>query len=131
VNIRALNSFVGGVQGLVSSAIDEGTSGLTLQNFLGGAITGFSKDEFRDVSLSLKASSSDVSIEKIVISDPPKNDLSPMLNDAERRREKDDERLRLRLEFPVGPGGDGRKEGIGSQVGGQVLEHALSDLLSF
>jgi hypothetical protein len=131
VNIRALNSFVGGVRGLVSSAMDEGTSGLTLQNFLGGAITGFSKDEFRDVSLSLKASSSDVSVEKIVISDPPKNDLSPMLNDAERRREKDDERLRLRLEFPVGPGGGGRKEGIGSQVGGQVLEHALSDLLSF
>jgi hypothetical protein len=131
VNIRALNSFVGGVRGLLSSAIDEGTSGLTLQNFIGGAITGFSKDEFRDVSLSLKASSSDVSIEKVVISEPTRNDLSPALNDAERRREKDDERLRLNLEFPVGPGGDGRKEGIGSQVGGQVLEHALNGLLSF
>ncbi|MDR0648897.1 MAG: hypothetical protein LBF92_06140 [Synergistaceae bacterium] len=131
VNIRALNSFVGGVRGLVSSAIDEGTSGLTLQNFLGGAITGLAKDEFRDVSLTLKASSSDVSIEKVVIAEPVKNDLSPALNDAERRREKDDEQLRLNLEFPVGPGVDRRKEGIGSQVGGQVLEHALTDLLTF
>ncbi|MDR1515776.1 MAG: hypothetical protein LBS45_08775 [Synergistaceae bacterium] len=131
VNIRALNSFVGGVRGLVSSAIDEGTSGLTLNNFLGGAITGLAKDEFRDVSLSVKASSSDISIENVVISEPTKNDLTPALNEAERRREKNDETLRLNLEFPVGPGGDGRKEGIGSQVGGQVLQHALNGLLSF
>jgi hypothetical protein len=131
VNIRALNSFVGGVRGLVSSAIEEGTSGLTLHNFLGGAITGLAKDEFRDVSLSIKASSSDISIENVVISEPPKNDLSPVLNEAERRREKNDETLRLNLEFPVGPGGEGRKEGIGSQVGGQVLQQALNGLLSF
>jgi uncharacterized protein involved in outer membrane biogenesis len=131
VNIRALNSFVGGVRGLVSSAMDQGTSGLTFQNFLGGAITGFAKDEFRDVSLSVVASSSDISIEKVVISEPAKNDLSPELNEAERRREKNDEMLRLNLEFPVGPGGEEHKSGIGSQIGGQVLQHALNGLLSF
>jgi uncharacterized protein involved in outer membrane biogenesis len=131
VNIRALNSFVGGVRGLVSSAMDQGSSGLTFQNFLGGAITGFAKDEFRDVSLSVIASSSDVSIEKVVISEPVKKDLAPELNEAERRREKNDEMLRLNLEFPVGPGGDEHRSGLGSQIGGQVLEHALNGLLSF
>jgi translocation and assembly module TamB len=131
VNIRALNSFVGGMRGLVSSAMDQGTSGLTFQNFLGGAITGLTKDEFRDVSLSVIASSSDVSFGKITIAEPAKNDLSPALNEAEQRREKNDEMLRLNLEFPVGPGGDEHSSGIGSQIGGQVLEHALNGLLSF
>jgi hypothetical protein len=131
VYIRALNSFVGGVQGLVSSAMDEGTSGLTLENFIGGAIKGLAKDEFRDVSLTVRGSSQDISIEGVKIAEPPKIDLSPELNEAERRREKEDERIRLNLEFPVGPGGEGRSGGLGSQVGGQVLQNALNGLFSF
>jgi hypothetical protein len=131
VNIRALNSFVGGVRGLVSSAMEEGTSGLTLGNFMGGAITGFARDEFRDVSLSIRGTSEDITFEKLVISEPPKKDLSPGLNEAEQRREKNDETIRLNLEFPVGPGADVRKRGVGSQIGGQVLQRALNGLLTF
>lgn len=131
VNIKALNSFIGGVNGLISSAMEEGTSGLTLENFLGGAIRGFSKDEFRDVSLAVKGISDDIAIRNIKIAEPPKTVLAPELNDAERRREKDDERIRLNLEFPVGPGEKKRGGDLGGQVGGQMLEQALGGLLSF
>jgi uncharacterized protein involved in outer membrane biogenesis len=131
VNIRALNSFIGGVRGLVSSAMEEGSSGLTLGNFMGGAITGFTRDEFRDVSLSVRGTSEDIVIEKIVIAEPQKKDLSPVLNEAEQRREKNDETIRLNLEFPVGPGADVRKRGVGNQIGGQVLQRALDGLLTF
>jgi translocation and assembly module TamB len=131
VNIRALNSFVGGVNGLISSAMEEGTSGLTFENFLGGAIRGFSKNEFRDVSLAVKGASDDISIQNIKIAAPPKTDLTPELNEAERRREKEDERIRLNLEFPVGPGEKKRGGDIGGQVGGQMLEQALGGIFSF
>jgi translocation and assembly module TamB len=132
VNIRALNSLVGGMHGLISSAMEDGTAGLTIENFLGGAIKGFSKNEFRDVSLAVRATSQDIlSIEDLRIANPPKSDLSPELNEAERRREKNDERIRLNLEFPVGPGGERNKRSLGGDVGGQVLEQALTGLLSF
>jgi translocation and assembly module TamB len=131
VNIRALNSFVGGVHGLISSAMEDGTSGLTLGNFLGGAIKGFSKNEFRDVSLNVKGTSQDIDIQNIRVATPVKLDLAPELNEDERRKEKNDERIRLNLEFPVGPGGEGSGKDLGGQVGGQVLEHALNGIFSF
>ncbi|MDR3321200.1 MAG: AsmA-like C-terminal region-containing protein [Synergistaceae bacterium] len=131
VNIRALNSFVGGVNGLISSAIEDGTAGLTFENFLGGAIRGFSKNEFRDVSLAVKGASDDIYIQNIKIAAPPKTDLEPELNEAERRREKEDEQIRLKVEFPVGPGEKKRGGDIGGQVGGQMLEQALGGIFSF
>jgi hypothetical protein len=131
VNIRALNSFVGGVQGLLSSTMEDGTSGLTFQNFLGGAIQGFSRNEFRDVSLSVSGSSNDISIHDLKIAPVPVNETAPELNEAERRREKLDERIRINLEFPVGPGENKNQDSVGSQIGGQVLQHALKGILSF
>jgi hypothetical protein len=131
INIRALNSFVGGMQGLISSAIEDGKSGLSVENFLGGAIGGFTRNEFRDVSLSVKSASGDISVKNVQIAAIPQDETAPKLNEAEMRREKEDERVRLKLEFPVGPGGETRREGIGGQVGGQVLQHILNDLLSF
>jgi translocation and assembly module TamB len=129
VNIRALNGFAGGLQGLASGMIDSGTSGLTMQNFLGGAITGLVKDEFRDVSLSIKGNSEDIGVQNISITQKTKIDFTPILNEDEKRREKEDDQIKINVEFSVGPGEAERGNGIGGQIGGQILERVLKGLV--
>jgi hypothetical protein len=133
VNIRALNAFAAGMQGMLSAAIDGGTTNDMLQNFLGSAITGFSRNEFRDVSLKVSGIPGDIKFSDVTVANPVKFDAMPAgLAEPEGAREKDAERINIKLEFPVGPGGNSRSDdSIGGQVGGQVLEQALKGLLTF
>lgn len=132
VNIKALNIFAGALQGLMAAAIDNKET--LLQDFLGGAITGFSRNEFRDVSLQIKGSADNVKFYNVKVTQQQKLDLMPeALAEPDNTKEKDPEKIRINLEFPVGPGSDGgRKEnGAAGQVGGQVLEQAIKGILSF
>ncbi|MDL2263481.1 hypothetical protein LJC31_02400 [Synergistaceae bacterium OttesenSCG-928-I11] len=132
VNVRALNSFIGGLQSLVSAVMDnKGNTDALLQNFLGGALSGFSRNEFRDVSLIVKGTPDDLNFEGIEISQPMTFDTKPeALNQATSGRETEEERFRLKVEIPVGPGG-GHGSNVGGQVGGQVFEQAIKSLFSF
>ena len=132
VNVRALNSFIGGLQSLVSAVMDDtGNTEALLQNFLGGALSGFSRNEFRDVSLIVRGTPEDLHFEGIEISQPMTFDTKPeALNQAASGRETEEERFRLKVEIPVGPGG-GHGSNVGGQVGGQVFEQAIKSLFSF
>jgi|GEM_PF-6996139 len=132
VNVRALNTFAGAVQGLMTAAIDNKET--LLQDFLGGAISGLSRNEFRDVSLRVKGAPGSMRFENVVVSRPQKVDLMPEgLADPTNSKEKDPEKIRINLEFPVGPGssGSGQNGDAAGQVGGQVLEQAIKGILSF
>ena len=133
VNIRALNSFVSGIQGLMSAAMaDTADTDALLQTFLGNAVSGFSKNEFRDVSLTVKGTPGSLRFENAVIATPTKYDATPeRLSEPAGSKEKEMERIQIRLEFPVGPGGERKTDGVGEQVGGQVLEQALKGIISF
>lgn len=133
VNIRALNVFAGALQGLMSAgAAGFDSTETALQNFLGGAITGFSRNEFRDVSLRVIGEPDSIHFTDVKVAAPVKVDLKPeALSDLDNTKEKDQERIRINLEFPVGPGSSGRGNGATEQVGGQVLEQALKELLTF
>lgn len=132
VNIRALNTFVGGVQGVLSAAMDN--RDINFEDFIGGAITGFSRNEFRDVSLLVRGQPDNIRFEKVEIAAPTKYETMPDgLSDSEDPRHSEFERIQIRLEFPVGPGGEGMhdNDNIGGQVGGQVLEQAIKGILTF
>ena len=132
VNVRALNSFIGGLQSLVSAAMDDmGNTDALLQNFLGGALSGFSRNEFRDVSLVVKGTPDSLKFSDVEVAQPITYDTRPeVLNQTVNSRESDEDRFRLKVEIPVGPGG-GRGDNVGSQVGGQVFEQAIKSLFSF
>lgn len=132
VNIRALNSFASGVQGLVSAAMeDTGDTEAMLHNFLGGALSGFSRNEFRDVSLIVSGTPGALAFSKVEIAAPVVYDAKPeILNQTGNNKEKEEERFKLKLEFPVGPGG-GHGDNLGGQVGGQIFEQAIKGLFSF
>ncbi|MDR1472531.1 MAG: hypothetical protein LBS75_08395 [Synergistaceae bacterium] len=133
VNIRALNAFAAGVQGALSAAMEGKNTEDMLQNFLGSAITGFSRNEFRDVSLKVSGKPGDMRFFDVTVANPARLDVVPeKLADPENSREKDTERINIKIEFPVGPGGkSGSGDGIGGQVGGQVIDQAIKGLLDF
>jgi hypothetical protein len=132
VNVRALNSFIGGLQSLVNAAMDDaGNRDALFHNFLGGALSGFSRNEFRDVSLIVRGTPDNLSFSNIEIAQPLTYDTRPeILNQTANTRESGENHFRLKVEIPVGPGG-GHGSSVGSQVGGQVFEQAIKGLFSF
>lgn len=131
VNIRALNAFAGGVSGLLSAAIDGQED--MLSNFLGGALSGFSKNEFRDVSLRVVGTPDKIRFENVLVAAPAKTNPLPekLIDDKDDEAAKD--KIKINLEFPVGPGGGeiSGDKGVGKQIGGQVLQQGLRGLIRF
>ncbi len=134
VNIRALNTFVAGIQGVLDAVVasDALNTDELLQNFLGGAITGFSRSEFRDVSLRVHGTPDELKFSNVEVTKPARVETRPdnLLSEPGGGRERDEERFQLTLEFPVGPGGKSPSEKVEDQVGGQVLEQTLKELIS-
>ncbi|MDR1650948.1 MAG: hypothetical protein LBR87_04110, partial [Synergistaceae bacterium] len=132
-NIRALNALAAGIQGVLSAAFEGGGTGSSeelLHNFLGNTITGFAKSEFRDVSLKVSGHPGDIKFSDVKIASPVRADSIPAaLNEPSGSKEKDEERIQLKLEFPVGPGGNDHTQNIGGQVGGQLIDQVLKGLI--
>jgi hypothetical protein len=132
VNIRALNALVAGIQGVIASTFENG--GVTdtnelFKNFLGNTITGFSKNEFRDVSLHISGKLGDLKFSNVSISNPVKLDPMPsVLKDP--NGYKEEKGVKLKVEIPVGPGGENHAgSGVGGQIGGQLLDQLIKGLI--
>jgi uncharacterized protein YjbI with pentapeptide repeats len=133
VNIRALNAFAAGVQGVLSAALENTAKENLLQNFLGSTISGFSKNEFRDVSFKVRGLPGDMEFSNVKVETPMKFDARPpMLAETEGARDDEDRRMQIKVEFPVGPGGnrgEDSTESIGGQVGGQILDQIIKGIV--
>jgi translocation and assembly module TamB len=133
VNIRALNALTAGIQGVLASTFENGQIGDTkdlLQNFLGNTITGFSKNEFRDISLKIKGHPEDIRFSDVKIASPVKMDTIPeALKSSDGHKDDEQERIQIKVEIPVGPGADHSSESIKGQVGGQLLDQVLKGLI--
>jgi uncharacterized protein involved in outer membrane biogenesis len=132
VNIRALNALAAGLQGVLAATVESGgiaDSGELLKNFLGNTITGFSRNEFRDVSLKVSGKPGDIKFSKVSIAAPIKMDPMPSaLKNPDGYKEE--RGVKLKVEIPVGPGGDGHpKEGVGGQISGQILDQLIKGLI--
>lgn len=131
INLRALNSFVGGLHGLVSAAMQGSMDRNTLlQNFLGGALSGLSKATFRDVSLTVKGHIDDLTFDKLEIAQPLDFDARPEILNQTVNDEYKEKKFTLTVNIPVGPGGRHRDDYTG-QVGSQIFEQAIKSLFNF
>lgn len=134
VNLRALNALLGALQGIINVGMDFtgnlDTSAL-LHNFLGGILSGFTRTDFRFVTLNIHGTMdspvfSNVKVDK---SDQmrsagniiPKSASDPNENVFSGR----DTVFRLRFEIPVGPGTNYTEESFESQM----LEQTLGNIL--
>jgi translocation and assembly module TamB len=132
VNIRALNAFAAGIQGVLTATVESGGVGDSselLRNFLGNTISGYSRNEFRDVSLRVSGKPGDMKFSNIAVTAPIKMDTMPSaLKNPDGY--KGDEGFKVKVEIPVGPGGEGHSSpNIGGQIGGQLLDQLLKGIV--
>jgi len=128
VNIRALNALITGLHGVLTATV-EGNTGDLLRNFLGNTITGFSRNEFRDVSLRIAGKPGEINFSDIVVEASAKADTLPTaLKTPDGYREE--RGIKLKLEIPVGPGDEGsRQSGVGNQLSDQILDQLIKGLI--
>jgi hypothetical protein len=134
VNLRALNALVSGLQGVLSAVVETGDFGDSremLGTFLGNAITGYTRDEFRGVALKVKGKPGELSFSNVSIATPVKMDTVPdVLKTKGNNAIKEDAGVKITVEIPVGPGGNGKSPGsVGKQVGGQILDQLIKGLV--
>jgi hypothetical protein len=134
VNLRALNAFVSGLQGVLSTAVENGEFGDSkemLRNFLGNAITGYTRDEFRGVALKVKGKPGELAFSDISIASSVKMDTLPdVLKKKTNDGIKEEAGVKITIEIPVGPGGDGKSpNSVGKQLGGQILDQVIKGLV--
>jgi hypothetical protein len=132
INIRALNALIEGLHGVLTATVEGGGLGDTgdlLRNFLGNTITGFSRSEFRDVSLRVAGKPGDVNFSDVVVHAPARMDSLPAaLRAPDGHREE--RGVKLRVEIPVGPGSEGsHHDDVGDQLSGQILDQLIRGLI--
>lgn len=138
VNIRALNAFLGALQGVMNMDIDLNepldTTQL-IQGIVGGALTGFSKNDFRFVTLNVKGTTDSPEFSNIrVQSKAPASSSSNIIPSTQSDPKKKDDldgnfTFRFKFEIPVGPGGSGSGSDMGDQTREQILQNALESLI--
>ena len=132
INIRALNALIAGLQGVLITTVEAGgigDSGDMVRNFLGDAITGFSRNEFRDVSLRATGKPGDMTFSDVTVHSAPRMDALPSaLSNPDGYSE--DRGVKLRVEVPVGPGGgDSANGSVGDQLSNQILDQLIRGLI--
>jgi hypothetical protein len=120
VNVQALSTFFGALEGLLGSESLDPQS--MLENMLGGFLGGISKKDFRDVSFEVDGDWDQPVITNIKVAVPEKRaDPIPSTGDPET---KGNER-KLEIEIPTG-GGTGKGESVGDQIKQQILEQIFN-----
>ncbi len=134
VNIRALNALLGALQGIINVGMEytgELDSSALLQNFLGGVLSGFTRTDFRFVTMNINGTMdsprfSNIKVDKSEQMTSPKNLIPKSASDP---NEKDyqgrDTVFRLKFEIPVGPG----VSYTNGSFQGQIIEQTLGNIL--
>jgi len=133
VNIRALNVFLGALQGIIDTGMDfsEGfDKSELLQNFLGGILSGFAKNDFRFVTMNIKGdlsslSFSNVKVDKTIQKGGGRDMIPISASDPDEKFLDKDTKFRLTFEIPIGPG----SVKTPSSMEGQFIEQTLENLL--
>lgn len=134
VNIQALNALLGALQGIINVGMEhtgEIDTNALLQNFLGGILSGFTRTDFRFVTMNINGSwsspvFSNVKVDKSEHMTSTRNIIPKSASDP---NEKDyssrDTVFRLKFEIPVGPGISYTHESFEQQMIEQTLGNIL------
>lgn len=135
-NIQALNALLGALQGLMSMGIDFNEpldKAELLQGIIGGALTGFSRNDFRFVTMGIRGTYDSPRFENIKVESSTQSASSAIPTTPS--DPKDDsfgsgnKVFKFRFEIPVGPGA-APGSGLDEQARGQILKNALDSLLN-
>lgn len=134
-NIQALNALLGALQGLMDLGIDFNEpldKAELLQGIIGGALTGFSRNDFRFVTMGIHGTYDAPRFDNIRVQGKSQNASEAIPRTPS--DPKDDafssgnKTFKFRFEIPVGPG-TAPGGGLDDQARGQILKNALESLL--
>ncbi|MPN13866.1 hypothetical protein SDC9_161192 [bioreactor metagenome] len=128
INLKALNTFLGAIRGLISVG-DNITDPLLLQKFLSGLVGGYSVRDFRETSFTLAGTWNDMKMYDLKVSQPIQSTPIPFDStfSDEKEKEKVDD-IKIKLSFPTGEGKDNSLS-PGEQVKKQLMENLLKQII--
>jgi len=126
INVRGLNLLLGGLEGLLSS--DGSWSTATLQQFLGGVLGGATRRDFQEVSFDLKGPWRKPTIGNLKVIQHPKESPIPT-SPSDPSGKQDLDQMRITITVPTGEGGSRTSEDPGTQIGDQLLEQIIKQIL--
>lgn len=123
VNIRALNTVLGALQGILS--VDGNPlSPEFFQNLLSGLVGGISNNDFRELTFNLKGTWKDPVLSDLLVMNQRKPVSFPRPTSPGRNEQK----ITVTLEFPVGEGSNTTKS-TEDQVKQQILKNILRQIV--
>jgi len=126
INVRGLNLLLGGLEGLLSS--DGSWSTATLQQFLGGVLGGAARRDFQEVSFNLKGPWRKPTIGDLKVIRHQKESPIPV-SPSDPAEKPDQDLMRITITVPTGEGGSRTSEDPGTQIGDQLLEQIIKQIL--
>ncbi len=123
VNIRALNTVLGALQGILS--VDGNPlSPEFFQNLLSGLVGGISNNDFRELTFNLKGTWQDPALSDLLVM----NQQKPISFPRPTSPGRDEQKITVTLEFPVGEGANTTKS-TEDQVKQQILQNILRQIV--
>jgi translocation and assembly module TamB len=128
INVRALNTFLGALQGLLSI---EGTltNAAFLQNFLSGLIGGLSTRDFRETSFSLRGTWAKPELSDFKVTREAKRTPDVPWTTPAKPSTGNGRDFTIRIDIPTGKGADSTP-GAEDQVKKQILENLMKSIVT-
>ena len=128
INLRALNTVLGALQGLLS--IDGTLASATfLQNFLTGLVGGLSTKDFRETSFSLKGTWAKPEMSDFKVAQPAKRGPDIPWTTSTKGKNGNGREFTIRIDIPTGPGADSTPDAK-DQVKKQILENIMKSIVT-
>ena len=128
INLRALNTVLGALQGLLS--IDGTLASATfLQNFLTGLVGGLSTKDFRETSFSLKGTWDKPLMSDFKVAQPAKRGPDIPWTTSTKGTNGNGREFTIRIDIPTGPGADSTPDAE-DQVKKQILENIMKSIVT-
>ena len=124
INVRALNAFLGALQGFIAVDGNPLTDPAFLQKFLTGLLGGMSVRDFRETSFNLKGTLKDPLLTDLKVTSPAAPTVIPKSGGSG----KDETKIKITVEIPTGEGKD-TSPSTEDQVKKQLLENIMKQII--
>ncbi len=125
VNVQALNSILGAIQGLIGAGSTSPQD--LLEGLIGGAVGGIGRQDFRDASFRVQGTWNNPSISNFKIAPLPSNRQSPDSGEVSGQSQNENQQ-KITINIPVGEGAD-KPSDTGGQIQQQVIEQIIRNLI--
>lgn len=125
VNVQALNTLLGGIQGLAGADLTSPQS--LLEGFIGGFVGGMGQQDFRDVSFRIGGTWNNPSFSNFKIASPASSQQT-VPDSGSTGQGQSENQQHVTISVPTGEGTDNSAD-TGSQIQEQVIQEILKNII--